>query len=1599
MLLNLYFCFAEDAPIHSSNFFTKNNIMKTYYNCTSILLAVLCFSFSCLYGQTVDYVPGQVLIKMKQGKSAAQKNALKSQMEASVLKTFPQLGVELWKVDAAQKKADIQTLVSQYQNHPDVEFIEPDYIVSIGVTTPNDPSFGNLWGQNNTGQNGGTPDADIDAPEAWDIATESPDVVVAIIDTGIDWAHEDLIDNIWQNLGEDADGDGKVLEWSGSSWIFDPGDENNIDDDGNGFTDDFVGWDFRNNDNNPYDGNSHGTHVAGTVGASGNNNIGVVGVTWKVQLAGLKFLSDAGSGATSDGASALNYAVAMGMPISNNSWGGGSYSATMYQALQNADANGHLFFAAAGNNYGNNNDTNPHYPSTYDNDNLVAVASTTRTDGLSIFSNIGINTVDLGAPGSSIYSCVPMNNYGTKSGTSMATPQVAGACALLWGQYPNKTAEEIKEALLNSTDNISALNGKCLTEGRLNVYAAMTYFGTPPPVTGCRYDDSLDLVALYNSAGGASWTTSWNLNQPMDAWSGVQLNSDGCVEELGLTFRNLTGTIPAELGTLSSLTYLNLQGNNLSGTIPTSLGNLGNLTLLYLSQNDLTGSIPASLGSLSNLEKMNLQSNDLTGSIPASLGNLSNLNFLYLSANDLTGSIPGTLSNLSSLEQLNIQSNQLTGSIPGGFGSLSSLSRMIISGNDLDGCYDPNLASLCNQLDAGYNTNGYISSGNNLDAPWENFCSTSAGVCISTSCRYLDSLALVALYNSAGGANWSVTWNLNQPMDNWQGVTLNPDGCVQQLNLYNKQLSGSIPAALGELSSLTHLYLNNNNLSGSIPVTLGNLSSLTHLSINNNNLSGSIPATLGNLSNLSNLQLVANQLSGSMPSSLGNLSNLTDLWLRSNQLSGSIPASFGNLNSIIQLILDDNNLSGSIPSELGNLSTLTDLSLQNNNLSSSIPPELGNLSNLEQLYLKNNQLSGCYDSDLMSLCAILPSNYNTNFFISDGNNLDAPWEDFCSSSTGICGATSCRYLDSLALVALYNSAGGANWSVAWNLNQPMDSWQGVTLNATGCVLELNLYNRQLSGSIAPEIGSLNNLELLSLSNNNLSGSIPADLGNLSNLVYLYLNQNQLSSSIPTALGNLSNLTVLNLSSNQLIGSIPSSFGNMSSLTRLFLYSNQLSACYDSNLTTLCNQLDDFYNKNAYISDGNSFDAPWEDFCSTGNCNVSLVWPGDFNNDGEADNTDVLYWGLAETDTGPARPNASTNWIGQPGPDWATGVNGANGKHQDADGNGLVDIQDLQALIDNYGSIHALGNTGNVASTVDFRLEALSSSSAGTTTTLEYALYAEESGAPAQIHGAACDIVFDNFNFISASMDVSGSSLQPEEQVEISSGNKLEIALTRTDKVNKICITPIATISAIVATEDLSNGLSFGISTGDGSMIKADGTVNSASSNTLYDVYSENGANSNTMLLTASVEHVQCLSAGTAKVLISGGLATYDIQWNTGATTPEISNLSPGMYTVTVSDANGLTNTLSVEVEGQYLPVYDQFGNLIPCDGFACPTVIDFMNNMPNGIHQASAAINTNAAITAGDTPQLKAGNVILLQPGFSAPTGTSISVEIENCEN
>lgn len=325
---------------------------------------------------------------------------------------------------------------------------EPNYIVESAYV-PNDTQYAALYGMQR-----------INAENSWDLTKGSPDVTVAVIDTGIDYTHPDLADNIARNVGEIPN--------------------NGIDDDGNGFTDDYYGYDFVSYDSDPKDDHFHGTHCAGTIGAKGDNGEGVAGVAWNIKLMPVKVLDSYGSGTISSVAAGMNYAVNRGVKIISMSLGTTAYSQTLEDAIIYAKNNGALIVAAAGNAAANA-DTSPLYPAASAQDNVISVAASNSSDSLAYFSNYGATSVDLAAPGESILSTYLNGQYAYASGTSMATPHVAGMAAMLKSVNSTLTYSQIKSILITSVDKLPAFTGKMVSGGRANLYAAILLAQGPTP--------------------------------------------------------------------------------------------------------------------------------------------------------------------------------------------------------------------------------------------------------------------------------------------------------------------------------------------------------------------------------------------------------------------------------------------------------------------------------------------------------------------------------------------------------------------------------------------------------------------------------------------------------------------------------------------------------------------------------------------------------------------------------------------------------------------------------------------------------------------------------------------------------------------------------------------------------------------------------------------------------------------------------------------------------------------------------------------------------------------------------------------------------------
>ena len=704
---------------------------------------------------------------------------------------------------------------------------------------------------------------------------------------------------------------------------------------------------------------------------------------------------------------------------------------------------------------------------------------------------------------------------------------------------------ESSDVAVATVDALGLVRG--VAEGTATIRAsAGSAQGTAEILVGPNQDRAA-LIALYEATDGPNWVDAenWLTDAPLGDWYGVDADDSGRVVGLSLDRNNLEGSMPTELGSLASLTRLELWQNNLTGPIPPELGNLTSLEWLWLFNNELTGSIPPELGNLISLTRLELWQNNLTGPIPPELSNLTELTNLELGINKLTGSIPAWLGNLTSLESLWFPGNNLSGSIPPELGNLTSLTKLWLGGNNLTGSIPTELGSLARLEDLMIGSNDltgpipesflqidgltrfHFERNADLCAPgtsdFVTWLQDIPDVSPSPYCNESDMEVLELVYETSGGPNWveSSGWLETPALEAWHGVTANSLGQVVALDLARNGLMGRLPANLGSLADMTTLRVGGNALSGPLPRSLAQLSLVefhyadTHLcapavasfrvwlngiaSLEGTGVECAPPSdreilvALYEATDGRNWAIADNWLT---VAPLGNWygvwadarGRVTGLSLSDNELAGPIPAELGDLAALNWLTLSHNNLSGPIPPELGNLPMLDALLLSSNNLAGPIPPEFGRLTRLTDLWLQRNNLSGRIPSELGNLASL-----------------------------------------------------------------------GT----------LNLYENDLSGPIPPELGNLANLNYFTLMDNALSGPIPPELGDLTRLQTLYLENNDLSGPIPRELGSLTNLESLRLDNNDLTGPVPPEFGGMSSLRRLSLTNNSgMSGALPAGLTAL-----------------------------------------------------------------------------------------------------------------------------------------------------------------------------------------------------------------------------------------------------------------------------------------------------------------------------------------------------------------------------------------------------------------------------------------------
>lgn len=1035
-------------------------------------------------------------------------------------------------------------------------------------------------------------------------------------------------------------------------------------------------------------------------------------------------------------------------------------------------------------------------------------------------------------------------------------------------------------------------------------YRNLTYYLTPTS----HYEDAK--LGSIQAAKDLYPNDSNVLNQTIEAWNAVGLpncyTSDSTV--LG-TMVNYSTAL---------LDWNNNENNWINAPFEqwnrVTLNQQGCIVELDLSNTSMNGDMLSSLGALKHLKVLNLQNNNLYGTIPASFGNLSNLEKLLLNNNDFQESIPETFQYLENLVELDVSNNRL------------------------EGCYEAALDSLCHLL----SPSSKIDEGNQFKVSWETFCEGYA----CRECRLADSLSLLKVHEATDGLNWTNTWNLNEPVTNWYGVTFDEYDCVEGLDLSDNNLSGSIPPEIGDLYSLHYLYLDSNRLQGSIPYEMININNIIYIDLSNNYLSGCYNANLNDMNiKWDDAFICNNKISDGnffdaswcdfYTENAGNCDTYLEMscrqrdsllllklyettdganWKNTWNLAEPIDQWYGitlnNKGCVTNLKIENNYLKGFIPNEIGYLTELRNLSFLNNKLTGIIPESIGNLSKLNTLTLTYNQLTGNIPTSLGDLS---------------------------------------------------------------NLNK------------------LYAYANQLKGEIPVELSKLRKLSILSLHKNQLAGTIPVQLENLNNLTGLNLSNNNLIGNIPPELGNLPKLKYLNLEQNKLDGGLPAQLSNLKNLIMLTLNNNNLNGCYLPELSNLCEQLSikNFSN----ISDENNFEATWDDFCNAnaGVC-ISPVLPGDFNADGIVNYNDMLYWGLANGNNGPSRPNAGINWAAQNATDWSSDIEGINGKHQDANGDGVVNEEDLLALELNYGN--STNNASQIEENKTFAFEMKVTNFSQTSFSFDLHIRSLNGSEYIDLHGLSASLNFSDFEIDTVFINKSRSII-PADQLKTFYNKKtetLDIAMTKTNRVNTRVRNDDVVLSAVVCIEinDLPGGDPPAIIIEGGGIVNEGGRFDSFNNSMLLPYFFEQneiGSIPNSIPFAASIQHYDCKNLGAIYLNIIEGQSVppYNYSWSTGSDSSFIDHLYAGKYSVLISDNSGKSQKL-------YFSIEDQWVNCSAAND--CLEFLVLPIKIESGTYQAKN-IQLNGQIDTQSEVYLKAANEIEINIGAQIE---NINLTIENCE-
>jgi|GEM_PF-671418 len=933
------------------------------------------------------------------------------------------------------------------------------------------------------------------------------------------------------------------------------------------------------------------------------------------------------------------------------------------------------------------------------------------------------------------------------------------------------------------------------------------------------------------------------------------------------------------LGTNGCVANVDLMQRNLHGALPPEIGDLTYVREFEVSFNYLTY-IGPEIGNLTNLTHLQLNTNSFNQEIPSEIGNLINLVYLNISHNYFYGEVPATFSNLNNLNEFGLHDCRLEGTIP----PISNLRYLYIENNRF--YFDaPEYWTQQGLESFNYDPQDYIPihrTDNTL------FVEAGGTLANNTYIWYKDEQAVDTIYGAAEFPLSEPGYYYCYVFNDIATETILLSKSIQIYSVSDLTCRERDSLALVEFYHATNgaNWTNTWDLTQAMHTWYG--------------------VGLSNTGCVDKLDLRENALSGTLPNAIGDFTEMRILYLQYNGISGQIPYQIGNLTNLEIIDLGDNNLTGEIPDAMSNMMGLIELSLQRNELSGTVPDAFWNKSDLEIIRLYRNHFTGTLPSTIGELV-------NVRHFGIGNNNFSGQIPPEIGQM---------RSLKRLSLFGC-NFTGNIPPEIA-NLSQ---------------LTEFIIFGNEFIGTIPPEFANLQNLEKVRISNNKLSGYIPFNLEHLNEfwLDRNYFNFNQIEDWV--ADGAIDSLDVfryapqLDISIYAHGDTLYTEAGGTLANNTYHWYKNDVlqetiqgnnkyvsttSGSYHCEVTNaIATQIDTFYTSLRLKTESIYVE--------------TSVWPGDFNANGTVEISDVLYWGFAFGNIGPARPNASPNWLAQLASQWASFVNNINGKHQDGDGNGTVDEQDLSVFQQNFGNTraNATPNFNRNESPYVLSIQELSTTPNNDgTVTRNYGVYLNSTnGLPVSLHGIDFTLEFITSSNLNHDISVSttNSFLAPDELVVIKNdeNTELNIAATRTDRNNQIGEGII--FEVIVIIDDVSSNdptlhvltpkdveilsINTGHEGSEAQLIPVSGETFSAMYMPVSGGFSALSAN-------AVSSPVECNTPGTATLQMTGGYPPYQVLWSNGDTTTQISTLEPGIYTATVTDLLGTLLEISTEVGGQ-----------------------------------------------------------------------------------